>query len=643
MKKILFILISLFLFPTICFAGSPVSNVDFKIKQDYINVHILDNGDARVQQLLVYDGSFNGVFANITWENTSLDRNSTNYENNAIYNFDGISDFKLSAKNKDHVTFDDFSDTSSFKSFKEADYAVKGDVYKYVATYSYGNAKYTIYHATHNDSVAFLLEYTLENVVVMHPDVAEFYWQILSSDPDATDERDVRVRVYLPDSDTKETFRIWTHDILESKINYIEKDGNLIGFEATSDVVGATDQFDVRATFNKDLIKDASELDYFDGEGLSGILKVEKRRADEANQMREELKRIYKFYKTGSQVILGLLVILFVVVKFIIFRKPKVDFEAKYYREFINDYNVEVISYLFHKSINPDALSAAIMNLIYLKKVKVEEVQNEKQKKENYKFTLIDSEGLDETNKTLIDFLFNKVGNGTEFTTKGLKSYAASLSTGNTFNTSYTKWNHEVIKDGKNQGFYKSKVLPVLITIVFAFISFIFVSSGISRGVDYELLYFDILAIIFVVIAICASRVYTERGTLHLKKWNAFKNFLKDFGTFDVKELPEIALWERYLVYATVFGIAKKVQKDMNVRIKEIGDYTNTTYSDTFTHLYIYDSIRSSFSTAIADGRKSYAASRAAAYSSSSSGGGFGGGGSFGGGSGGGGGSHGGF
>ena len=76
----------------------------------------------------------------------------------------------------------------------------------------------------------------------------------------------------------------------------------------------------------------------------------------------------------------------------------------------------------------------------------------------------------------------------------------------------------------------------------------------------------------------------------------------------------------------------------MNVKIKEFDELNNTTYSDTFTNIYIYDSIRSSFANAVTQGRQQYAASRANAYSSSSSGGGFGGGFSSGGGFGGGGG-----
>lgn len=647
MKKILLFVISFLILPVISYAASPVNNVNYKIKQDYIEAYIQPNGDVKVKQLLVYDGSFNGVFAKIVYDNPGLSTSSLNYENNDIYNFDGVNDFKLSAKSVNRVSFDTFNE-GGFERFDKVSYASKGDQYKYVVDDPYGYYKYTIYHATHNDKVAFLLEYTLDNAVVMHPDVAELYWQILDDDPDKDEESDVRVRVYLPESDTKETFRIWTHDILSSNINYIEKNGELIGFEASADKVGHGDQFDVRTTFNKNLITDSSSLDYFDGEGFSGILKVEEKRAEEANQERERLRRIYNFFKVVAKVLLGAIGAGFLFILYLL-RKPKVDFNGvQYYREFIDDYNVEVIDYLFNKQLTPNALSAAIMNLIYLKKVTAEEVKDEKKKlldkSKDYKFTLIDREGLDESNTKLVEFLFDKVGNGTEFTTKGLKKYASSLSTGSKFNTSYTSWNREVISQGKKQEFFKSKTTPTIIAIILLLLSILFVALGAGQGVDYWLLYLTLPAAFVLVIYVAAAKAYNEKGTLHLKKWKAFKNFLNDFGSFDIKELPEVALWERYLVYAVIFGLAKKVQKDMNVKIKELEDMGQSFDSmSTFTNIYIYDSIRSSFARAVTDGRRSYAASRANAYSSSSSGGGFGGGGSFGGGFGGGGGSHGGF
>lgn len=642
MKRIIFAILSFFILPIVVFADSPVNNVNFKIKQDYIEAYILPDGDVKVKQLLVYDGSFNGALIGIGFSNPNLTESSTNYENNAIYNFDGINDFKLSAKNINKVSFDTFNEFG-FKSFDEVDYASKGDRYKYTVNYTDKANDYTVYHVTRNDSVAFLLEYTLDNIIVMHDDVAELYWQILDYDPDRSEEKDVRVRVYLPESDTKDTFRIWTHDILSSNIKYIEKNGEYVGFEVIADEVTTEDLLDVRATFNKNLITYDGELDHFYGDGFDNILEVEQRRADEANAEREHLQKVYEFYDKTSKVLLIMLPILFIIIYFVFARKPRTNFYAKYYREFIDDYNVEVVDYLYHKNLTPNALSAAIMNLVYLKVVEVEEIPDPKGKKKDYKFKLLTRENLDESNLFLVEFLFDKIGKNDEVTTKDIKKYAASMSTGSKFNTSYTKWCNKAKNVGKKQNFFRSKTGAYLISVIYLIICLITMVTGSERGVDSGFMFLSFAGSIVLLIYVCIFKAYNEKGALHVKKWNAFKNFLKDFGTFDIKELPEIKLWERYLVYATIFGLAEKVQKVMNVKIKEVSELDSTYSNTTFTRLYMYDSLRHTVSHAVSEGRKQYAASRANAYSSSSSGGGFGGGGSFGGGFGGGGGSHGGF
>ena len=53
-------------------------------------------------------------------------------------------------------------------------------------------------------------------------------------------------------------------------------------------------------------------------------------------------------------------------------------------------------------------------------------------------------------------------------------------------------------------------------------------------------------------------------------KYKAIKRFLNDFGKFDDKSLPEVHLWDKYLVYATFFGIAKKVEKEMKLRLENM-------------------------------------------------------------------------
>ena len=118
------------------------------------------------------------------------------------------------------------------------------------------------------------------------------------------------------------------------------------------------------------------------------------------------------------------------------------------------------------------------------------------------------------------------------------------------------------------------------------------------------------------------------------------KNFMKDFGRMHEKELPEIILWEKYLVYASIFGLAKKLAKDMEIRVQEMQNIDTT---DIIRFNMINSMLKTSSVVASTIGEVKRTADRAysAAHSSNSSGGGFGGGfssggGSFGGGGGGG-------
>ena len=236
----------------------------------------------------------------------------------------------------------------------------------------------------------------------------------------------------------------------------------------------------------------------------------------------------------------------------------------------------------------------------------------------------------------MLEFLFKKIGNNSEATTIELKKYASSAKTCDSFINTYTAWKTNVILDGEVQAFYektgKAKILGVIYLVIAIIINFL----ASNWGVDFIPTYcITIVAIIFLIYTLLNTQK-SAKGALHYAKWMAFKRFLLDFGNFKEKELPEIILWERYLVYAVVFGIADKVQKAMNVKIKEleIANVPNVYY-------YNFDFCDSITRTVNESVRKSYerqAANHAAAASKSSSGSGFGGGFSSGGGFGGGGG-----
>ena len=109
------------------------------------------------------------------------------------------------------------------------------------------------------------------------------------------------------------------------------------------------------------------------------------------------------------------------------------------------------------------------------------------------------------------------------------------------------------------------------------------------------------------------------------------KKYLLEFSRMDTKEVMEVKLWDEYLMFAYLFGIADKVAKQLKDMYPEVVEEMQSSNIDYNTLYYInHISVRSTSSASSA---------RSAAQSYSSGGGGFssggGGGGSFGGGGGG--------
>ncbi len=59
--------------------------------------------------------------------------------------------------------------------------------------------------------------------------------------------------------------------------------------------------------------------------------------------------------------------------------------------------------------------------------------------------------------------------------------------------------------------------------------------------------------------------VLSEKGYRESKEWTGLENYMKDYSLLKEKRVPDIVLWEKYLVYATTFGISKEVIKQLKV------------------------------------------------------------------------------
>ena len=55
-------------------------------------------------------------------------------------------------------------------------------------------------------------------------------------------------------------------------------------------------------------------------------------------------------------------------------------------------------------------------------------------------------------------------------------------------------------------------------------------------------------------------------------KWRGLYNFLNSDTLMNERSVPDLVLWEQYLVYATAFGISEKVIKALETNVPEFVD-----------------------------------------------------------------------
>ncbi len=122
---------------------------------------------------------------------------------------------------------------------------------------------------------------------------------------------------------------------------------------------------------------------------------------------------------------------------------------------------------------------------------------------------------------------------------------------------------------------------------------------------------------------------FTKEGQAKARGVIGFKKFLSDFTLVSERQSSEVGLWNESLVFASLFGIAAKVAKEL----AEINPETlkNTVWSDAYTTrqlLYMTNNLASSITNASAAAKAAAGRGGSVSFGGGAgfSGGGFGGG-----------------
>ena len=199
MKKLIFSLLLFLMLPIITMA----SEVNYIINGYYIDVNILENGDAEVSEIFMVDGSLNGYEMNLFYTSSKSSLRASD-----------ISNIKVSGLEATAISFNTFAE--EFTEYNLVTSASAGDDFKYTVDTVMDGYRIRMYHPTDNEKYVFRLDYTIEDIVTEHRGFAEFYWNFFSGNLSDT-IKDLNVRITLPGLDDSDYFRFGL------MVRYLEK------------------------------------------------------------------------------------------------------------------------------------------------------------------------------------------------------------------------------------------------------------------------------------------------------------------------------------------------------------------------------------------------------------------------------------
>ena len=633
MRKIRLILFSLFIMflPIFVYADGTA--------RYYIEVNVLDTGDAEIKELKLMDGVYKGYKTSIRYKSNGLskfDGSKSSFEGSDIYNASALTNVKVYDVK---FTTTDFSVINKKnKEFVLVNSAKKGDYGVYTKTKNSEGVDIMSYQPS-SYARASLITYTLKDLVVVHNDIAEIAHDFIGTDY-AEEINNLIIRINLPSS-SKE-LRIFSHGPLNGK-NRIIDDKSV---EITYETLDKENAVDGRVVFDKSIVPNATKKSNVDG--LGKILEVEKERANYANKLREAARKREKMLQTLAiimEILLGIWLIELIVIVYKFYNKNdkeyRSEFNGKYFRDFPEEYTPSTVSYLMNKSINNLSFNAGILDLIRKKAITIEEVtidkkgllKNKQQKdyklSRNMNFNL---DTLSTSEKKLFNLLIGTVGNGDYVILGDMKEFSKDYDNAKRLISGYDSWRYACESEAETEEFYentkKEKTNCILYSLIFIPITFLALLCGSNMGRVLLIDLFGILAIIY----FSSATKRTKKGNEQYHKWKGLKNFLADFGRLDEKDLPEIKLWERYLVYATMFGLAVKVQNAMKMNLERMNYSDNIDFTYLyFDNYYFSNSMTNAVNSSLSSARGTISTHELASSSDSSSGG-YGGGSSFGGG-----------
>lgn len=452
-----------------------------------------------------------------------------------------------------------------------------------------------------NTTRTYKISYKIIDAVKNYNDCSEFYWQFISTSSEIPADY-IEGTIKLPyNVQNIEDLRVWAHGPLNGDIVKLSND--TVRF--TIKDLDENTMLEARVVTPTNIFN--ANLNTLNQNKLNSILTQEETWAEEANLKRERLEKQIetqrKIIIVGFVIanILGLILAIVVIKKIIKYHKelkntPIIKPEQyEYFRDIENKnqtpaeagllYYFKVISL---QSVMPKIITATMLDLCMKKHIEFEQVPD---KNNQIKVKLINTnkENLKEDEKVVYELL-EKIPkqDSNSFTMKEFEKYASKHSS--KILTTFERIEKIAKKSQEDEGNYSKDLITKHQNWAAKGVGYIFLAivSVISM---WLLVIPSIVAAVYCFIISSRYNTLTEKGMNEKEKLIGLKKYMEDFSMMKEKTVPELVLWERYLIYATVFGIAEKVLKQLKVVYPELLDESYIS-SNGYTYLYLMYSPR---------------------------------------------------
>lgn len=477
-----------------------------------------------------------------------------------------------------------------------------------------------------SETKTYKISYTVLDAVKKYNDCTELYWQFLGEDFEI-DAQKITGTIKLPNSAlSKEDIKVWGHvETLNGEIHATSNDT----VEFWLDNYKGKNYVEIRIAMPNNLITNVNRIENIDY--LDSIIAEETKWAEEANARRLRKERINKILT----VLLGIATVfidIFSIKKIIKnikllkqTEKAKSTQELDYFREMPNKESTPGDAlFLYNKgrfigyTEFGNIFSSTLLYLALKKCLKIEVNKDEKGKEQVIiSKTNIEFDNMGYETERIINYIYKAMGKADSITVKELQKYikthptgVSSLIEGTTKNIkskNITNKNYDEQNANKKTKYINTATLCIIgFTITLFFIP-----------ISVPLL---VNAIIMILLNRKISTL-TQKGLDEREQWKGLKKYMEDFSLLNEKEVPAIDVWEEYLVYATVFGIADKVIKQLKIVYPNFEEMSNLNTASCI-HLMSNTNFNSSFSGAISSSISSTMSSASGGGGGFSSGGG---------------------